>query len=335
MPKTQADHGPSRPKRATRGGGAAGACADRRALLGGLAAAFAAPLLPGGLAYAAAPVPVFRRSVGTIELTVASDGALLVPLSFSLPEIPPAETAAFLTAHGLPAAGGPIATNVSLVRTGGELILVDAGSGANFQPTAGKLADNLAAAGIEPAAITKVVFTHGHADHLWGAIDDFDDSERFPNATYVISAPEWDFWVDPDTPTRAPDWLKGMARGSARILRRLEGKIERRKRGEQIAAGLAFVATAGHTPGHMSVMVESGGERLLIGADALSHPAVSFARPDWRWGSDYDSDRAVATRKRLLDRLAGERIPLVGFHLPWPGHGVVERKDTAYRFVPA
>jgi glyoxylase-like metal-dependent hydrolase (beta-lactamase superfamily II) len=85
----------------------------------------------------------------------------------------------------------------------------------------------------------------------------------------------------------------------------------------------------------MSVMVESGGERLLIGADALSHPAVSFARPDWRWGSDYDSDRAVATRKRLLDRLAGERIPLVGFHLPWPGHGMVERKDTAYRFVPA
>jgi glyoxylase-like metal-dependent hydrolase (beta-lactamase superfamily II) len=264
---------------------------------------------------------------------VLSDGALIVPLSFSLPQVAPAEAAALLASHGMPAGGGPIPTIVSLVKSGNELILIDAGSGANFQPTAGKLAENLEAAGIEPARITKVVFTHGHADHLWGAIDDFDDGERFPNASYVIAAPEWDFWLDPDTPARAPDWLKGMALGSARILRRLEGKIERRKAGEPVAAGLNFVATVGHTPGHMSLMVESGRERLLIGADALAHGAVSFARPQWRWGSDYDGDRAVATRKHLLDRLATDRIPLIGFHLPWPGYGIVERKDAAYRFV--
>ena len=301
-------------------------------MLAGLGAALAAPLLRSGRAHAA--VPGLRRSVGTIDVTVVSDGALTVPLSFSLPEIPSADAAAFLSAHGLPAAGGPIATNVSLVASGSELVLVDAGSGANFQPSAGKLAENLEAAGVEPDKITKVVFTHAHADHLWGAIDDFDDSERFPNASYVISAQEWDFWVDPGTPARVPDWLKGMALASARILKRLEGKLERRNAGEGVAAGLTFVDTAGHTPGHMSVMVESGGERLLIGADALSHPAASFARPDWRWGSDYDSDRAVATRRRLLDLLALERIALIGFHLPWPGHGRVERRGTGYRFVP-
>jgi glyoxylase-like metal-dependent hydrolase (beta-lactamase superfamily II) len=305
--------------------------ADRRGVLAGLGAALAAPLLRSG---SHAAVPGFRRNVGAIEVMVVSDGALTVPLSFSLPEIPPAEAAAFLVAHRLPAAGGPIATNVSLVASGRELVFVDAGSGANFQPSAGKLAENMEAAGIDPTAITKIVFTHAHADHLWGAIDDFDDSERFPNASYVISAAEWDFWVDPGTPARMPDWLKGMALGSARILKRLEGKLERRKAGEAVAAGLTFVETAGHTPGHMSVMVESGGERLLIGADALSHPAVSFARPDWRWGSDYDSDRAVATRRRLLDRLAFERTALIGFHLPWPGHGRVERNGTEYRFVP-
>lgn len=80
-------------------------------------------------------------------------------------------------------------------------------------------------------------------------------------------------------------------------------------------------------------MVESGQERLLIGGDALSHVAVSFARPDWRLGSDYDSDRAVATRRRLLDLLAADRTPLVGFHLPYPGRGLVERSGLAYRFV--
>jgi len=113
-------------------------------VLAGLGAALAAPLLRSGRAHAV--IPGLRRSVGAIDVTVVSDGALTVPLSFSLPEIPSAEAAAFLSAHGLPAAGGPIATNVSLVASGSELVLVDAGSGANFQPSAA------AAGGLPPWA---------------------------------------------------------------------------------------------------------------------------------------------------------------------------------------
>ena len=179
-----------------------------------------------------------------------------------------------------------------------------------------------------------MVFTHAHADHLWGAIDDFDDSERFAKASYVIAAPEWDFWTDPNTAASVPDWLKGMARGSARILKRLEGKIERRAGGEAVAPGLTYLATFGHTPGHMAVMVENGGERLLVGGDVLAHPAISFARPEWPIGSDFDRDRAAKTRTRLLDQLAADRTAQIGFHLPWPGHGMVERSGGAYRFVP-
>ena len=251
-----------------------------------------------------------------------------------MPETPPGEAAALLASHGLPAAGLPSQTNVTLIKTGSELVLIDAGSGTGFQDTAGKLADNMEAAGINPASITKVVFTHGHADHLWGAIDDFDDSERFSHASYVIAAAEWDFWLDPDTPASVPDWLKGMARGSARVLKRLEGKTELRKPGDAIAPGLSYVGTPGHTPGHMSVMVESAGEQLLIGGDVLTHAAISFARPEWRVGSDHDRDRGVRTRKRLLDQSVADHLPLVGFHLPWPGLGMVERNGTSYRFVP-
>jgi glyoxylase-like metal-dependent hydrolase (beta-lactamase superfamily II) len=298
----------------------------RRSVLAGLGAALASR--------SRASFAGFQRNVGAIELRVISDGALNVPLSFALPEIAREEAAAFLAARGLPPAGSPIPTNVTLVRSGNELILVDAGSGANFQPTAGRLAENLEAEGVEPARVTKVIFTHGHADHLWGAIDDLDDAERFANASYVMSAAEWDFWTDPQTASRVPDWLKGMALAGARILKRLEPRVERRRHGEAVAPGLTYVETAGHTPGHMSVMVEDGRERLLIGGDALSHSAVSFAQPGWRWGSDYDSDRAVVTRRRLLDRLASERIPLIGFHLPSPGHGMVEQSATGYRFVP-
>ena len=73
---------------------------------------------------------------------------------------------------------------------------------------------------------------------------------------------------------------------------------------------------------------------MLIGGDVFNNVAVSFARPEWRVGGDYDREQGIATRKRLLDRLATDRIPLIGFHLAWPGHGMVERSGAAYRFVP-
>jgi glyoxylase-like metal-dependent hydrolase (beta-lactamase superfamily II) len=303
---------------------------NRRQVLAGLGATLAVPVWPRAARAALAP---FRRKVGHIELMVLSDGTLNVPLAFALPDTPPPEAAALLTSQGLPASGMPSQTNVTLVRTGDELVLIDAGSGSNFQPTAGKLSENLEAAGLDPASITKVVFTHAHADHLWGAIDDLDE-ERFPNARYIIAQPEWDFWTDANTITRVPEWLKPMAQAAARIFKRLERKTERRKASETLAPGLSYFDSIGHTPGHMSVLVDSGTERLLIGGDALTHPAISFARPEWRFGSDFDGERAIATRKRMLDQLTTDRLPLIGFHLPWPGHGFVERQGLAYRFVP-
>lgn len=303
----------------------------RRAVLAGLGAAFAGPVLPHRSG--AAPAPT-HHTLGAVEIMVVSDGTLSVPLSFSLPATPAAEVDALLAAHKLPA-DGIVQTNVTLVKTGDQFILIDAGSGPKFQQSAGKLSENLEAAGIDPEKITKVVFTHGHADHLWGAIDDFDDGERFPNASYVVSAAEWDFWTHPDTPAKVSDWLKGMALGSARILKQIEKKIERRKDGDSVAPGLTYVATPGHTPGHMAVMVESGKERLLVGGDVLANNAISFVKPEWPIGSDFDRDQAVKTRKRLLDLLASERVPLIGFHLMWPGQGMVERNGAAYRFVPA
>ena len=302
----------------------------RRNVLTGLGAAMLAPLAAPAFS-ATAPV---SRKVGAIEVKIVSDGVLHVPLSFSLPDTPLADAAALFKAHGLPEAGTPSQTNVVLVKTGDELVLIDAGSGPNFQPTAGKLQENLEAAGIAPDKITKIVFTHAHADHLWGVIDDFDDGDRFPNARYIISAPEWDFWTDPNTADTVPDWLKGMALGTVRILKKIEDKIERRKAGDSLAPGLTYVSTPGHTPGHMAVLVESQGQRLMIGGDVLANTALSFARPEWRIGSDFDRDLAVTTRRRLLDQLVMDKMPLVGFHLAWPGFGTAERSGTAYRFVP-
>lgn len=307
-----------------------GSC-DRRTVLAGVAALLA-PAWPVGPAVASPTAPL---KVGDATVETASDGTLSSSLAFMLPDVPRAEVDAVFSAEGQPAEGSPIPTNASLVRVGGEVILIDAGLGNSFQPTAGKLGDTLEGRNVGREAVTRIVFTHAHPDHLWGAIDDFDDSERFPNARYVVPTAEWDFWTRDDVETLVPDWLKGFAVGSRRTLRRLEAKVERRKPGEAVAPGLTYVATPGHTPGHASVLVEAGREQLLIGGDALSHAVASFRRPAWAFGSDLDRDLAIRTRLALLDRLANERVTLVGFHLPGSGVGRVERSGDAYRFVPA
>jgi glyoxylase-like metal-dependent hydrolase (beta-lactamase superfamily II) len=95
------------------------------------------------------------------------------------------------------------------------------------------------------------------------------------------------------------------------------------------------MATHGHTPGHMSIMVESDGQQLLILGDAITHAYGHFAHPDWYGSTDTDPEATVATRRRLLDMAATDRIPVVGYHFPFPGVGHVMRDGDAYGFVPA
>ena len=306
---------------------------NRRQVLCGMFGLVAGPALP--LSYARAAAAPHRVTLGAVEILVLSDGFLQVPLSFQLPGTPEGEVDALFKENGLePPRQLTPATNVVLVRTGEELVLIDAGSGSTFQDTAGKLAENMDAAGLDREAVTKVVFTHAHADHLWGAIDDFDDSERFPNARYVMAGAEWEFWTSPAARSRMPEFMVGMARGSERVFSRLEPKLDRIASEGSLAPGLSYLSTPGHTPGHMAVLVESGREQVLIGGDVLAHPQISFQKPDWPIGSDTDRESSAATRRRLLDRLASDRTALIGFHLPWPGLGRVERAGSAYRFLP-
>ena len=128
--------------------------------------------------------PPFAFKHGAFEVTVVSDGHLVLPTSFLAPEAPPAEREALLKAAGQTGEQYNSPTNVTLIRTGSDLILVDMGSGDRFMPTAGKLWDNLKTAGIDKAKITKVIFTHGHPDHLWGAVDELDDLVM-PDATFL------------------------------------------------------------------------------------------------------------------------------------------------------
>jgi glyoxylase-like metal-dependent hydrolase (beta-lactamase superfamily II) len=265
---------------------------------------------------------------------VLSDGYLTVPRRFLATTTDPQNLDAVLAVTGQHGQWVPAPSNVTLVRTDSETILIDTGAGPHFMPTAGKLLDSLDSAAIERSSITKVVYTHAHPDHIWGTLDDFDDEPNFPNASYVIAAAEWNFWMSGDAASRLPEDRQNFAPGAKRNLSRIKDRVRTIQPGEDIVPGLRAIDTSGHTAGHMAVEVTTTQETLLVVGDALTHPIISFEHPDWRPAADHhDAEQAVATRKRLLDRLATDRTPLIGYHLPFPGIGRVERKGTAYAFV--
>jgi len=298
----------------------------RRELLGStLALALGTTVRP---ARAAAPD---RLALGDAEVTILSDGALSLPMSFFLPDRTAEEIAALLAPHGLPLDMVRPDCNLTLLRSQGRLVLFDAGAGPMFQDSAGKLAESLAAAGIDPAEVTDLCFTHAHPDHLWGVVDDLDEPV-FPNARFWMNRLEWDFWRTPATLDAMPEERKSFVVGARNRMQVIEDRVQLFDAGAEVVPGVEAVASFGHTPGHTSFAIHRGSDSLLVVGDAISNAVISFERPDWRSGSDQDQAQGADTRVRLLDRLAGDRARIVGFHLPYPGIGIVERAGRAYRF---
>lgn len=300
---------------------------DRRTFLVACAAGFAARPLP---AVAAAPY-TFKH--GAFDVTVVSDGHLVVPTSFLAPGAPKPERESILKAAGQIGVQYNSPTNITLIRTGNDLILIDMGSGDRFMPTAGKLWDNLKAAGIDKAKITKVVFTHGHPDHLWGTVDELDDLV-IPDAAFYVGGAEWNFWLGENATRGLPAERAGFVTGARRNYSAIKGRVKMIKAGDEIVSGLRIVDTPGHTQGHVSLELV-GADGLIVAGDALIDSVIYFQHPEWHYAGDHVPDQAAATRRKLLDRLATDRSKLIGFHLPYPGVGTVERKDNAYRFIPA
>jgi glyoxylase-like metal-dependent hydrolase (beta-lactamase superfamily II) len=104
--------------------------------------------------------------------------------------------------------------------------------------------------------------------------------------------------------------------------------------GGAVASGVTAVASHGHTPGHMGYMLESGGQQIMLTADLANHYVWSFARPDWAFSFDADADAAAASRRRILGMLAADRVPMIGYHMPFPAAGFVEPRGDGFRYVP-
>jgi glyoxylase-like metal-dependent hydrolase (beta-lactamase superfamily II) len=275
-----------------------------------------------------------RLALGSREIIVLSDGHLEVPAAALAANVPEGELKSFLATRALGPQRVTFHINVALVKTGSDYMLIDAGSGGTWEPTAGKLAESLEAAGVKPEAIGKIVISHAHPDHIWGLVDEFDDSLRFPRAEYVVAAREFDFWTSGEAQMLTGP-VEGIAAGARRVFGRIASRTTRIKPGDEVAPGIVAVDTAGHTPGHIALLISAGSARLLVTADAVQNSHVAFAHPDWQPRMDMDGARAAVSRRRLLDMAATDRLPVLSYHLPFPGLGRVERKNSAFAWVSA
>ena len=271
-------------------------------------------------------------TLGEAKLTAVSDGHLMLPLDFSFPDAPRDELVALLEAAGHSTQMLEPDCNVTVLKDGDRVVLFDVGSGPNFMPSAGKILENIDAAGIAPEDVTDVVFTHAHPDHIWGLLDDFDEFV-FPEANYFINQVEWDFWRADDTLDKMPEARKTFVVGAQNRLEALEDVIQFFNWGDEVLPGIEAVDTRGHTPGHTSFAIHDGSDSVMVIGDAATSSIVSFAHPEWPSGSDQDTDQGIATRTKLLDRLAQEQGRFVGFHLPEGGIGHVEKDGSGYRYV--
>jgi glyoxylase-like metal-dependent hydrolase (beta-lactamase superfamily II) len=301
---------------------------DRRKFLGVAAGLIAAGVLPKNVLALAGPY-TFKQ--GDYDVTVVSDGTLLLPVSLIGPDAKPEDVKALL---GAMVQGDRVQLEASplLFRSGSDVVLMDAGSGVGFQPTSGKLAENLKAAGTDASAITKVIFTHAHPDHLWGNLG-ADSRPIFANASFHVAETEWNFWTAPDLAGKMPKDMEAMVKTTQAQLAAIKDKVAMFKPGTEVLPGINVLDTAGHTPGHVSFEL-AGGDGLIITADAIINPEVFFPHPDWKFGFDADHDTAIANRKKLLDMASTGKKKLLGYHWPYPGLGIAEAKDGAYVYVP-
>ena len=306
-------------------------------------------ILRAGLALAAAPTVVaganarelggpqgpghHRFKLGASEITILSDGHMLVPPRVLAGNIPDAALQGFLDERRFTGDRVSFNLNIACVRTGAGITLIDAGAGGTWEPTAGRLSDSLEAAGIKPETVGTVILTHAHPDHLWGLIDDLDGSLRFPKARYLITAREHAFWTAEAGKLQGP--IEGMTAGARRVFKAIESRLARVKPGAEIVPGIVALDTSGHTPGHISLLLGSGAERLIVTADAIQNAHVSLAHPKWQPRADMDGDKGAASRHRLIDMAAADKLMVLGYHLPFPGLGRIERKGTAFAWVPA
>ena len=191
----------------------------------------------------------------------------------------------------------------------------------------GAFLDEISAAGFPRESVDYVVCTHLHQDHVgWNTmLVDGQWVPTFPNARYMFSAKDW-AWLDNEPITMLGDYAGDSVRPVIDA-----GLAELYEPDRRITDQLSLVSTPGHSPGHISVRIESRGETAIVTGDLIHHPC-QMAHPQWASPFDYDQSLALETRQSFLEQYCDKDTLVFGSHFPTPPAGRIVRDDRVYRF---
>ena len=315
---------------------------SRRGLLAGSAAAAAVtsfnPLsVSRSQAQGTPPSPtgVYRYKFGDGEIVQLLDGARTFPIPENfVANVPKDQAATAFEGLYMPKGQVTISFSPLIVKMGGKTIAIDTGNGlganAATKGAVGNTRHNMAAAGIDVKSVDIVLISHFHGDHING-LKNADGTPAYPNAEIKVPAAELAFWTNEANQSKANGPNKG---NFANVKKVFEGlKTTPYEADKEVAPGITSVATPGHTPGHTSFVIASGGKRLVVQGDITNHPGVFMRNPGWHLMFDNDAALSEATRRKFYDMAIAEKMPVVGYHFPFPSAGYVEKDGTGYRLV--
>ena len=316
---------------------------SRRTLLGSAAAAaiFGLDRQVAFVGPAQAQTPLepvtgfYKYKVGSVEVTAIYDGIWKKPHDPAfIKNASVEETKAALAKAGLTTEFMPIPLTVSVLKIGDKYIMVDSGSGVGqWQANATNLPANMQAAGIDRNQISTILISHFHPDHVWGLMEKGTNAPVFPNAELIVSGTEYKWWTEAGRVEKLPEGRKAAGKRISDVFpgwknwKQVEDNAE-------VAPGVRLIAAPGHTPGHSAFLVTSGTQQLMVSNDTMYVPALLAPHPDWQGAYDQDGDTAVATRRKLVDRVIADKMMISGAHFPFPGSGQFVKDGAGYIFTP-
>ncbi|MGI8553602.1 MAG: MBL fold metallo-hydrolase [Dehalococcoidia bacterium] len=271
------------------------------------------------------PAPMLK--LGDLMIVPLSDGGVNPsPTEF----FPSAPAEAWQQEQEFLNADGNLSLNFGcfLVQEGGQWNIVDTGiGGRGGQMPVGKLMGELDKAKVKPEQIGRVIITHLHGDHIgWNTIDKDGKPEIvFKNARHIVQRREWEYWAQPEVAQASPViGLCAEPLKAAGLLDLIDGD-------RSITPSMSSLFTPGHTPGHQSVLLASGGEKAIITGD-MAHSPVQLNHPDWSSAADADKQQSAETRTNLFDRIEQEGLRMCAGHYPYPSIGTIVRVEGKRRW---
>lgn len=282
-----------------------------------------------------------KVDLGALDIFILSDGFLrLTEIESFSSRAKEKKVKQVLTDNFRPTNYIDMALNIPLIKTKERLVLIDAGMGIFADENCGVLLQSLHKVGFKPEQITDIFISHAHIDHIGGLIDK-NNTMVFPNATYHIAQKEFEFWINATIEDfrnsdlyHIPEKAQFDIDAAKRILTIIQPKVTYFDYEKPLYGHFTFELVPGHTPGMTFITISSDSKELIYIADQAHSDVLLFPYPEWGYFADVDLNVAIASRKRMNKQLSDTKATALGYHLPYPGLGHVQKNRAKYQWKP-